>query len=254
MKYFESHAHYDDRRFREDRETLLGALLPDSGVSHIINIGCDVKSSEKSIRLAEQYGYIYATVGVHPHELYDMSSQTIEKLRKLSEHPRVVAIGEIGLDYHYDTHPREYQRFWFRQQLRLAEEVGKPVVIHSREASMDTFDIIKESKVRRGSIHCYSGSPEMALEYVRLGFHIGIGGVVTFHNAKKLKDVVKAIPMESILIETDCPYLAPDPNRGKRNDSRNLKYVVEKIAELKNLTPKEVAEITSNNAKMLFGV
>ena len=254
MQYFESHAHYDDRRFKEDREELLWELLPSSGVSHVINIGCDVKSSERSIRLAEEYGYIYAAVGVHPHELYDMSSQTIEKLRKLSQHPKVVAIGEIGLDYYYDTHPREYQRFWFRQQLRLAEEVGKPVVIHSRDAALETFDIMKDSAVRRGSIHCYSGSPEMALEYVRLGFHIGIGGVVTFHNAKKLKDVVKAIPMEYILIETDCPYLAPDPNRGKRNDSRNLKYVVEKIAELKNITPEEVAEITMNNAKTLFGV
>lgn len=254
MQYFESHAHYDDKRFQEDREELLRELLPACGVHHVINIGCDVKSSEMSIRLAEKYDYIYAAVGVHPHELYDMSSQTIEKLKKLSAHKKVVAIGEIGLDYHYDTHPREFQRFWFIQQLRLAEETGLPVVIHSREASQDTFEIIQRSKVRRGSIHCYSGSPEMAQDYVKMGFHIGIGGVVTFRNARKLVETVQAIPLESILIETDCPYLAPEPNRGKRNDSRNLQYVVEKIAELKGVTPEKVAEVTAENAKKLFGI
>lgn len=252
MKYFESHAHYDDKRFREDREELLGELLPASGVNHVINIGCDVKSSEMSIRLADRYDYIYAAVGVHPHELYDMSSQTIAKLKKLSEHPKVVAIGEIGLDYYYDTHPRELQRFWFRQQLRLAEEVNKPVIIHSREASQETFDIIQSTNVRRGSIHCYSGSAQMAQDYVKMGFHIGVGGVVTFSNAKKLMETVEAIPIESILIETDCPYLAPNPNRGKRNDSTNLKYIVEKIAEIKNMTPEDVAKITESNAKSLF--
>lgn len=252
MKYFESHAHYDDKRFREDREELLGELLPASGVSHVINIGCDVKSSEMSIRLAEKYDYIYAAVGVHPHELYDMSSQTIAKLKKLSEHPKVVAIGEIGLDYYYDTHPRELQRFWFRQQLRLAEEVNKPVIIHSRDASQETFDIIQSTNIRRGSIHCYSGSAQMAQDYVKMGFHIGVGGVVTFSNAKKLVETVEAVPIESILIETDCPYLAPNPNRGKRNDSTNLKYIVEKIAEIKNMTPEDVAKITEENAKSVF--
>lgn len=252
MEYFESHAHYDDKRFKEDREELLRELLPACGVSHVINIGCDVKSSEMSVHMAEKYDYIYAAVGVHPHELYDMSSQTIDKLRKLSEHKKVVAIGEIGLDYYYDTHPREFQRFWFIQQLRLAEETGLPVVIHSREASQDTFDIIERSKVRRGSIHCYSGSAEMAKEYVKMGFHIGVGGVVTFPNAKKLVEVVEVIPLESILIETDCPYLSPAPNRGKRNDSRNLKYVVDKIAEIKGVTSEKVAEITKNNAETLF--
>ena len=252
MQYFDSHAHYDDKRFREDREELLRELLPASGVSHIINIGCDIKSSEQSIRLADRYDYIYAAVGVHPHELYDMSSQTIAKLKKLSEHPKVVAIGEIGLDYYYDTHPRELQRFWFRQQLRLAEEVALPVVIHSREASQETFDIIQSTQVRRGSIHCYSGSAQMAVDYVKMGFHIGVGGVVTFSNAKKLVETVEAVPIEHILIETDCPYLSPNPNRGKRNDSSNLKYVVEKIAEIKKMTPEAVAKITAENAKSLF--
>lgn len=249
--YFESHAHYDDRRFREDREELL-TLLPSCGIDYVVNIGCDVKSSKQSIRLTEKYDYFYATVGIHPHELYDMSSQTIAELRRLSAHKKVVAIGEIGLDYYYDTHPRELQQFWFRQQLRLAEEVQKPVVIHSRDASQETFDIIKSSSVRQGVIHCYSGAWQMAMDYVDMGFYIGVGGVVTFSNAKKLVEVVEHVPLEKILIETDSPYLAPNPNRGKRNDSRNLEYIVNKIAEIKNLSLENVAKVTQDNAKSLF--
>ena len=214
--YFESHAHYDDKRFREDREELLSTLLPASGVDTVINIGCDVKSSEMSIRLAEKYPYVYASVGVHPHEVGEMSSQTIEKLRNLSTHPKM------------------------------------PVVIHSRDAAQETFEIIESSAVRRGVIHCYSGALPMAQDYVDMGFHIGIGGVVTFSNAKKLVEVAEGIPMEKILIETDSPYLAPNPNRGKRNDSRNLKYIVEKIAEIKGILPEIVAETASRNAKSLF--
>ncbi|WP_304509318.1 TatD family hydrolase [Anaerotignum sp.] len=249
--YFESHAHFDDKRFKDDREELL-ELLPSCGIDYVINVGCDVKSSKESIRLAERYDYIFAAVGIHPHELYDMSSKTIEELRRLSEHKKVVAIGEIGLDYYYDTHPRELQQFWFRQQLRLAESVNKPVIIHSRDASQETFDIIAASNVRRGSIHCYSGAAPMAMEYAKMGFYIGIGGVITFSNAKKLIEVVEALPLEKILIETDSPYLAPAPSRGKRNDSRNLEYIVNKIAKIKQTTPEFVAEITGNNAKNLF--
>ncbi|WP_312070789.1 TatD family hydrolase [Anaerotignum propionicum] len=249
--YFESHAHLDDKRFREDREELLG-LLPSCGIDYVVNVGCDVKSSKQSIRLAERYDYIFASVGIHPHELYDMSSQTIEELRRLSQHKKVVAIGEIGLDYYYDTHPRELQQFWFRQQLRLAESVNKPVIIHSRDASQETFDIMSASNVRKGVIHCYSGSAPMAVEYTKMGFYIGIGGVVTFPNAKKMVEVVDAIPLEKILIETDSPYLAPAPNRGKRNDPRNLEYIVTKIAEIKNISPENVANITSKNAQNLF--
>lgn len=249
--YFESHAHLDDKRFREDREELLG-LLPSCGIDYVVNVGCDVKSSKQSIRLAERYDYIFASVGIHPHELYDMSSQTIEELRRLSQHKKVVAIGEIGLDYYYDTHPRELQQFWFRQQLRLAEFVNKPVIIHSRDASQETFDIMSASNVRKGVIHCYSGSAPMAVEYTKMGFYIGIGGVVTFPNAKKMVEVVEAIPLEKILIETDSPYLAPTPNRGKRNDPRNLEYIVTKIAEIKNISPENVANITSKNAQNLF--
>ena len=249
--YFESHAHLDDKRFKEDREELLG-LLPSCGIDCVVNVGCDVKSSKQSIRLAERYDYIYASVGIHPHELYDMSSQTIEELRRLSQHKKVVAIGEIGLDYYYDTHPRELQQFWFRQQLRLAESVNKPVIIHSRDASQETFDIMASSNLHKGVIHCYSGSAPMAVEYTKMGFYIGIGGVVTFPNAKKMVEVVDAIPLEKILIETDSPYLAPAPNRGKRNDPRNLEFIVNKISEIKNISPENVAKITSKNAQSLF--
>lgn len=249
--YFESHAHYDDKRFREDREELL-ELLPSCGIDYVVNVGCDLKSSQNSLRLAKKYPYVYAAVGVHPHEVGDMSSQTIEQLRKLSTEQKVVAIGEIGLDYYYDFHPRELQRFWFRQQLRLAEEVDLPVIIHSRDAAQETFDIIEASPVRRGVIHCYSGAWQMAQDYVDMGFYIGVGGVVTFSNAKKLHEVVEKIPLERILIETDCPYLAPNPNRGKRNDSRNLQYVVEKIAQMKQMSTDDVAKITADNAKSLF--
>ena len=254
MNYFDSHAHYDDKRFKQDREELLRELLPSCGVSNVINIGCDVKSSEMSIRLAEKYDYIYAAVGVHPHELYDMSSQTIAKLKKLSEHKKVVAIGEIGLDYYYDTHPKELQRFWFRQQLRLAEETNLPVIIHSRDAAEDTMKIMQQAHKDDipGVIHCYSYSKEMAKEYVKMGYYIGVGGVVTFKNAKKLKETVAEIGLPHIVLETDCPYMAPEPHRGTRNDSRNLIYVVKTIAELTGTTPEEVEAVTWENAKKLF--
>ena len=251
MRLFDTHAHYDADAFDADRLEVL-ASMPGQGVELILNPGCDLKSSKESIRLAEKYDYIYASVGVHPHEVSEMTSQTIEELRRLAAHEKVVAIGEIGLDYYYDFSPRELQQFWFRQQLRLAESVNKPVIIHSRDASQETFDIIKSSPVRRGVIHCYSGAWQMAKDYVDMGFFIGVGGVVTFSNAKKLVEVVDKIPIEKILIETDSPYLAPNPNRGKRNDSRNLQFVVEKIAEIKKLSPEDVAKITFDNAKSLF--
>ncbi len=249
--YFESHAHYDDRRFREDGDALL-ASFPSLGIPYVVNVGCDLKSSKASIRMAEKYDHVYASVGIHPHELYDMSSTVIDELKKLAAHKKVVALGEFGLDFHYDTHPREVQRFWFRQQLRLAEELNMPVIIHSREASEETFEIIKSSSVRKGVIHCYSGAAPMALEYAKMGFYIGVGGVVTYSNAKKLVEVVEKVPLERIVIETDCPYLAPTPHRGKRNDSRNLQYIVEKIAEIKQISPEEVQNVTMNNGKTLY--
>lgn len=249
--YFESHAHYDDKQFKSDRDQLL-KLLPSCGVDIVINSASSMKTSRTGIQLAEKYDYIYAAVGVHPHELYDMSDESIAQLRRLAGHKKVVAIGEIGLDYHYDTHPRPTQRFWFKKQLKLAEDLRMPVIIHSREASQETFDMIRESKVRKGVIHCYSGSPEMALDYVKMGFYIGIGGVLTFPNAKKLVETAEVVPLEKILIETDSPYLSPVPNRGKRNDSRNLEYVVNTLADIKNLSPEKVANVTFQNGKKLF--
>lgn len=249
--YFESHAHYDDERFDRDREALLKAL-PDYGIDFVINSGADLKSSYAGKELSQKYDYIYFAAGVHPHELYHMTDETLEKIRQLTKHKKCVAIGEIGLDYYYDTFSREEQKFWFKEQLKLAQQVNIPVIIHSREASQDSFDIIRQSDVRKGVIHCYSGSVEMAQEYTKMGFFIGIGGVLTFQNAKKLVEVAKNVPIESILLETDSPYLTPVPNRGKRNDSRNLEYIVKKLAEIKAMTPFEVANITLKNGKKLF--
>lgn len=249
--YFESHAHYDDGRFKNDREEILN-LLPSCGIDYVINVGCDMKSSRESIKMAEKYDYIYAAVGVHPHDAENMKESDLDEIRQMSNHKKVVAIGEIGLDFYYDNSPRDVQRYWFKRQLEIIKELNKPVIIHSRDASQETFDIIKESGVKKGVIHCYSGSAQMAMDYVKMGFYIGVGGVVTFSNAKKLVEVVEAIQLEQILIETDSPYLSPIPNRGKRNDSRNLQFVVEKIAKIKDISPEKVANITKLNAKQLF--
>ncbi len=250
--YFESHAHYDDRRFNEDRYELIEALKNEHNVHNIINIGADMPSSERSIELAEKYDFIYAAVGVHPHEADSLDEDKFAHLRELTKEKKVVAVGEIGLDFYYDNSPRDIQRYWFKRQLELAKEVDLPVVIHSRDAAQECFDIIKESGVRKGVIHCYSGSAEMAADYIKMGFKIGVGGVVTYKNSKKLVETVKNISIDDILIETDSPYLAPSVVRGTRNDSSNLKYVVKKIAELKEMTEEEVADITSKNAVELF--
>ena len=249
--YFESHAHYDDKQFNKDRQTLL-ECLPQYGVDVVINSGSDLESSYVGKQLSEQYDYIYFAAGVHPHELYHMSEKTIQQIRQLAEHKKCVAIGEIGLDYHYDTFPKQTQKYWFEKQLSLAKLLHIPVIIHSREASQDCFDIIKKSGVEKGVIHCYSGSVEMAEEYVKMGFMIGIGGVLTYSNAKKLTEVAKKISLEYILIETDSPYLSPVPYRGKRNDSRNLEFVVKKLSEIKGLTPLEIANATLKNGKNIF--
>lgn len=249
--YFESHAHYDDNRFDSDREELL-ALFPSLGIDTVINIGADMNSSYAGIKLAEKYDYIYAAIGVHPHEASSLSEANLKTLKSLSKHKKVVAIGEIGLDFYYDNSPRDVQRFWFKKQLALALEIGLPVIIHSREAAQECFDIIKQSGVRSGVIHCYSGSVQMALEYVNLGFYLGIGGTSTYKNAKKTIEVIDSVPLERILIETDSPYLAPVPKRGERNDSRNLIFVTEKIAEIKGISASQVANITKQNGKNLF--
>lgn len=249
--YFDSHAHYDDSRFNSDRAKLL-KLLPVHGIDYVVNSACDMKSSKTGISLAEKYDYIYAAVGIHPHEAENMVNGDINALRQLSQHKKVVAIGEIGLDYYYDNSPRDIQRQCFIKQLALAKELDMPVIIHSRDAAQECFDIIRESGVHKGVIHCYSGSVEMAIDYIKMGFYIGIGGVVTFKNSKKTLEVVEKIPLEKILIETDAPYLSPIPNRGERNDSQNLLYITEKIAETREISHLEVANVTKKSAEKLF--
>ena len=251
--YFDSHAHYDDERFDEDREELIESLK-ENGVEIVLNAAADMKSCHTSLALAEKYPFIYSSVGVHPHDVKDLAEAEIEEMKELAKHPKVVAVGEIGLDYYYDNSPREEQRQWFKRQLQLAKEVDLPVIIHSREASQETFDIIMESGVEKGVIHCFSGSYELAKEYVKKGFYIGVGGALTFKNAKKAIEVVEGINLDHILIETDAPYMTPVPYRGKRNDSTYLKFVVQKIAEIKGISEDEVEYVTSQNARKLFDI
>lgn len=256
--FFDSHAHYDDDRFNEDRHELLSAM-PQNKVDYIVNAAADIVSSNEGIQLSEEYSFVYAGVGVHPHSVEELDasnegSATLEHLEELSRHPKVVAIGEIGLDYYYEHSPRKIQKIWFKRQMELAKKVDLPIIVHSRDAAQETFDMISQSGLRKGVIHCFSGSAEMAQEYIKLGFYIGVGGTITFKNARRSVEVVEEIPIESIVIETDCPYLTPMPHRGKRNDSTYLIHIAEKIAEVKNISIEEVARITSKNAKDLFGI
>lgn len=251
--YFDSHAHYDDERFEEDRESLLESLK-EKGVDFVVNAAADMSSCRTSLALAEKYAFIYSSIGVHPHDVKNLTEADLEEMKQLAAHRKVVAIGEIGLDYYYDNSPREAQKTWFMKQLLLAKELDLPVIIHSREASQETFDLIVESGVKEGVIHCFSGSYELAKEYVKRGFYIGVGGSLTFKNARKTVEVVEGIDLNHILIETDCPYLTPVPHRGERNDSSYLKYVVEKIAEIKGISEDEVARISCQNAKLLFRI
>lgn len=254
MRLFDSHVHLDDRRYNKDRDELI-ASLPEQGIEFAVNIGADIESSEASISLAEKYEFLYATVGVHPHDVKTMKDGDIEVLRELSKHPKVLAIGEIGLDYYYDNSPRELQKKWFIEQMKLANECDLPIVIHSRDAVQDTYDIIKE--YNRGStvlIHCFSQSLEMAKRYVKDGAYLALGGALTFKNARSLVEVARQIPLEYLLIETDCPYLTPEPHRGKRNDPSKVYYVAQKIAELKGLPIEEVIETTNFNARKFYGL
>lgn len=249
---FDTHAHYDDEQFNEDRDELLSSM-PAWGVSAIVNVSASLASCWKVVEMAHRYPFLYAAVGVHPDEVGALNEKNFTLMRELFADEKVVAVGEIGLDYHWDTEPREVQKKWFVRQLELAGELGLPVNIHSRDASEDTFRIMQEhGRGLKGIIHCFSGPKELALEYIKLGFHIGVGGVVTFKNGKKLKRVVEAIPLTHIVLETDCPYLAPEPYRGRRNHSAYLKYVAEEIAMLKEITAEEVIRQTEENAKFIY--
>ena len=256
---FESHAHYDDRQFDVDREKLL-ENLPFQNVGVIVNVGSDIRSSKESITLAHQYDYVYAAIGVHPDEVDTMKEADMEELSHMAKETKVVAIGEIGLDYFRkegNTY-KSVQKEWFCRQLDLAKEIEKPVIIHSRDAAEDTIQILRDFRKENpqienpGVIHCYSYSPELAKEYVAMGFYIGIGGVVTFKNAKKLVETVAQIPLERILVETDSPYLCPEPNRGKRNDSSQIRYVMDRIADIRGIAPEEVEKQTEMNARKMY--
>lgn len=251
----DSHAHYDDEAFDQDREELLAAVF-ESGIRKIINIGASMESCKSTLALAEKYDNIYAAIGVHPSDTADLTEKDIEWLKEKSRLDKVVAIGEIGLDYYWDTPDRETQKKWFCRQLLLAKEVKLPVVIHSREAVADTIALMKEcgAETIPGVIHCYSYTKESARDFLEMGYSFGIGGVLTFKNAKKLKEAVAYIPMDRILLETDCPYLSPEPNRGKRNSSLNIPYVVQVMAQIKGISEDEVIRMTSENTQRLFHI
>lgn len=250
---FESHAHYDDEAFEEDREGLLGKM-PDNGIGTIINVTAEYGSIDATYELTQKYDFIYGTVGVHPSEVAELTDEKFVKMYEMAKRDKVVAIGEIGLDYYWPEPDHELQKKWFIKQLQMAKDLDMPVIIHSREAAADTLDILKSDAAKglRGVIHCYSYSKEMAMEFEKLGYYFGIGGVVTFQNAKKLIEVVDYLPIERILLETDSPYLSPMPNRGKRNSSLNLTYIAEKIAQIKNIPYDMVVEMTEKNARNLY--
>ena len=252
---FETHAHYDDRAFDKDRVDLLKSL-PENGIGADANAGSSLSSIETIRELTKQYSYVYGAVGIHPCDTGDLTEERFAWLKKQCADEKIVAVGEIGLDYHWnDPHP-EIQKTWFVRQLLMAQEVHLPVIIHSREAANDTLTIMRENHAERsgGVIHCFSYSVEMAAEFLKMDYYFGIGGVVTFENAKKLKEAVRYIPTERILLETDSPYLAPAPYRGKRNSSLYLPYIAEEIGRIKGMTAAEVIRCTEENAVRLFGV
>lgn len=250
---FDTHAHYDDEAFDTDRDELL-AGLPAAGIGRVVNIASSVKSIDECLALAHRYPHVYCALGIHPEHCADMTDEILEEIREKLSDKKALAVGEIGLDYYWPEPDREIQKYWFARQLQLAAEVDLPVVVHSREAAADTMRIMKENHAEKfgGVVHCYSYSAELAKEFVKMGFYIGIGGVVTFKNARKLVQVAEEIPLESILLETDCPYLAPVPYRGKRNNSAYLPYVVAKIAQLKGISEEEVIRVTEENAEKMY--
>ena len=250
---FESHAHYDDEAFDEDRKELLDAL-PAQGIGRVINVCAEVEGWDRTVDLMERYPYIYGAVGVHPDDVGALDEEKIQRMHQICQMEKTVAVGEIGLDYYWDKESRDCQKKWFITQLDMAKETGLPVNIHSRDAAQETFEIMKKEHAGTtgGVIHCFSSSAQMALEYVKLGYYIGIGGVVTFKNARVMKEVAAAVPLDHIVIETDCPYLAPAPNRGKRNSSLYLPLVIREIAEIKGVTPKEVEDATYANVKRVY--
>lgn len=252
---FESHAHYDDEAFDEDRDALLESL-EEKGIGYVINVGSSLKATENTIALTKKYPFVYGAAGVHPSDTGELNEENFLWLKEQCTHPKIVAIGEIGLDYYWDKPDRETQKKWFERQLQLAKEVNLPIIIHSREAAKDTLDMMKTVRADEldGVVHCYSYTREMAREYLDMDYYFGIGGVVTFQNGKKLKEVVAYIPIEKILLETDSPYLSPVPHRGKRNSSLYLPFIAKEIAQIKGMDYDKVVDITMQNAKRLFRI
>ena len=252
---FDTHAHYDDDAFDEDRDVLLSGMR-EQNVEYIVNVGASMASSERSIELAEKYPFVYAAVGVHPDEVGELDEEKFTKLREWTAHEKVKAVGEIGLDYYWDKEKHDLQKHWFMRQMELASEVKLPMIVHSREAAKDTLDMVIAAKPLNlsGIIHCYSYSVEIAREYLNMGYYLGIGGVLTFKNAKKLKEVAEYTPLSQIVLETDCPYLAPVPFRAKRNDSSKLSYVAEELAAIKQIPVEEVIRITNENGRRLYNI
>ena len=251
---FDTHAHMDDRAFDEDREELL-ASLPGAGLALVMNPGCSLASSYNAVKLANTYDYIYAAVGSHPDVADEVNEDVLEQYRTLvRENPKVKAIGEIGLDYHYEDIPREIQLKAFRMQMELARELNLPAIVHEREAHDDGMKVVHDFPEVTGVFHCYSGSAEMARQLVELGWYIGFTGVLTFKNARKALEVAASIPLDRIVLETDCPYMSPEPFRGKRNDPGKLYRMAEKLAELRGLTVEEVHRITTENGKRLYRI
>ena len=252
--YFDTHAHYDDEKFDPDRDAVLSAL-PGAGVSLVLNPGCDVASSRAAFALAQRYAHVYAAVGLHPENCAGADDADFAAIEALARREKVVAIGEIGLDYYWEENPpRDFQMEVFRRQLRMALALDLPVIIHDRDAHGDCLAAVSEFPGLRGVFHCYSGSPEMAEELLRRGWYLGFDGPVTYKNARRAPEVIALCPPERMLLETDSPYLSPVPHRGERNDSRNLPFIAQKIAELKHITAEEVAERCTENGKRLFGI
>ena len=250
---FDTHAHMDDRAFDPDRETLLSQVLPEANIGLLMNPGCSLASSRAASQLARKYDYIYAAVGSHPDAADEVDEEVLNAYRALCrENPKIKAIGEIGLDYHYEDIPREIQKKAFRAQMALAEECGLPVIIHEREAHQDGMDIVREFPEVRGVFHCYSGSAEMARQLVDLGYYVGFTGVLTFKNARRALEAAGAVPRDRVVLETDCPYMSPEPFRGKRNDPTRLHLVAQRLAQLRGLSAEEIQAITLENGKRLY--
>ncbi|MFJ7685430.1 TatD family hydrolase [Peribacillus butanolivorans] len=252
---FDTHVHVNAEQFNEDLEDVI-ERAQEAGVNNMVVVGFDRPTITRAMELIETYDFMYAAVGWHPVDAIDMTEEDLKWIEELSSHPKVVAIGEMGLDYHWDKSPRAIQMEVFRKQIRLAKKVGLPIIIHNREATADIVNILKEEEASEvgGIMHCFSGSAETAMECIDINFYISLGGPVTFKNAKKPKEVAAAVPLDRLLIETDCPYLAPHPYRGKRNEPSYVKLVAEQIAEIKQLSVEEVSQATTDNAKKLFGI